>query len=79
MRSSLKWSLAAVAVSAGIAVATPLPDPPFADGGTVPSSTTYKQEYNVWKLLVKDIANQTKCDYKAMVNLQLAYEPANAT
>ncbi len=80
MRSSSKWSLAAVALSAGIAFGTPLPDPPFADGGFVPpDSTMYKQEYNVWKLLVKDAAYQAKCDIKAMVNLQLAYEPANPT
>jgi hypothetical protein len=80
MRSSSKWSLVAVALSAGIAFGTPLPDPPFADGGFVPpDSTVYKQEYNVWKLIAKDAAYQAKCDYKAMVDLQLAYQPANPT
>lgn len=80
MRSSSRWSLAAVALSAGIAFGTPLPDPPFSDGGFVPpDSTVFKQEYNIWKLITRDAAYQAKCDYKAMLDLQLAYEPANPT
>ena len=80
MRSSSKWSLAAVALSAGIAFGTPLPDPPFADGGFVPpDSIVFKQEYNIWKLITKDAGYQAKCDYKAMEDLQLAYTPANPT
>src|SRR5262245_15471158 len=78
MRSSSKWSLAAVALSAGIAFGTPLQNPPFADGGFVPpNSLVSKQEANVWKLIVKDVVYQAKCDIKALLDLQLGYEPAN--
>jgi hypothetical protein len=79
MRSSFKRSLLAVAASAAITFAGPLPDPPFADGGFVPpDSIVYKQEYNVWKLIVKDGVYQVKCDIKALIDLQLAYEPNDA-
>ena len=72
-------SLAAVVLATGVAFATPLPDPPFSNGGVVPSSITYKQEYNVSKVLTKYAVNTAKCDYKAVIGLQLAYEPNNAT
>ena len=82
MRSVLRplTSVAAVALSAGVVLAgTPLPDPPFSSGGFVaPDSTVYKQELNVGKLLTKYSQGLAKCDQKAVLNLQLAYEPANA-
>jgi hypothetical protein len=82
MRSPLvlSTSVAAVALSAGIVFAgTPLPDPPFSSGGFVPpDSTVFKQEVNVGKLLTKYSSNLAKCDMKAVLALQLAYEPANA-
>ncbi len=81
MRSSLVrlMSVAAVALSASVVLAgTPLPDPPFSSGGFVaPDSLVYKQELNVGKLISKYSTNLAKCDQKAVINLQLAYEPAN--
>ena len=79
-RSTWSISLAAVALGAGIAFGTPLPDPPFSSGGDIPpDSTVYRQEYFVSKVLTKYAVNGGKCDYKAVLGLQLAYEPANPT
>jgi len=82
MRSLLRplMSVAAVALSAGVVLAgTPLPDPPFSSGGFVaPDSLVYKQELNVGKLLTKYSQGLAKCDQKAVLNLQLAYEPPGA-
>ena len=73
-------SLAAVALTAGIALATPLPDPPFSNGGFVPPDRlVYKQETSVSKVLTKYATKTAKCDYNAVLNLQLAYEPNNAS
>jgi hypothetical protein len=81
MRSSfvLSMSVAAVALSAGFVLAgTPLPDPPFSSGGFVPpDSLTYREELNVGKVLTKYAATVAKCDMKAVIALQLAYEPEN--
>ena len=69
----------AVLLTASIAVAgTPLPNPPFTTGGFVPpDSLVFKQEAAVAKILSKYAVNRTKCDQKALIALQLAYEPAN--
>jgi hypothetical protein len=57
---------------------TPLPDPPFSNGGFVPpNSIVGKQEIAVLKILTKYAVNRTKCDQKAVIGLQLAYEPTN--
>ena len=63
----------------GIAAAgTPLPDPPFSNGGFVPpDGATLKNEQYVGKLLSKYASSRAKCDYGAVAVLQLAYEPAN--
>jgi hypothetical protein len=75
------FSLAGVLVAAGAAFGgTPLPDPPFTSGGFVPpDSTVYKQEAGVGKILTKYAVSIAKCDWKAVIGLQLAYEPANPT
>jgi len=82
MRSSLRplTSIAAVVLSAGVVLAgTPLPDPPFSSGGFVPpDSLVFKQEVSVGKIVSKYAATVAKCDMKAVIGLQLAYEPANA-
>jgi hypothetical protein len=83
----MKWSLlrllvpGAIGLGAGIAVAgTPLPNPPFTTGGFVPpDSLAFKQEVTVGKLLSKYALGLAKCDQKALIGLQLAYEPANPT
>jgi hypothetical protein len=73
-------SLVAVALAAGVASGTPLPDPPFSSGGFVPpDSIVYKQEYFVSRALTKYAVKTAKCDIRALVDLQLAYEPANPT
>jgi hypothetical protein len=81
MRSLLRplTSVAAIALSAGVVLAgTPLPDPPFSSGGFVaPDSLVYKQELSVGKVLTKYSVGLAKCDMKAVIALQLAYEPAN--
>jgi hypothetical protein len=83
MRSSFhrSLSLAAVALASGVAFAgTPLPNPPFSFGGFVPpDSAVYRQEYYVSKTIEKYAAKSGQCDYKAVLGLQLAYEPNNAT
>ena len=79
-RSPCSISLAAVAVSAGIAFGTPLPDPPFSSGGFVPPDRlVYRQESLVSRTIEKYAAKSAQCDYKAVVGLQLAYMPANPT
>src|SRR5262245_39078556 len=72
-------SLVAVALAAGVAFAgTPLPDPPFSNGGFVPpDSIVFKQETSVGKIITKYLVTVAKCDMKAVNSLQLAYEPAN--
>jgi hypothetical protein len=72
-------SVATMALSATVVLAgTPLPDPPFSSGGFVaPDSLVYKQELNVGKLITKWSGGFAKCDQKAVISLQLAYEPAN--
>src|SRR5262245_59438565 len=81
MQRSLREMLtvSAVLLTAGIAVAgTPLPNPPFTTGGFVPpDSLVFKQETAVSKIISKYSVNRTKCDQKAVIALQLAYEPAN--
>src|SRR5262245_13666106 len=81
MQRSLREMLtvSAVLLTAGIAVAgTPLPNPPFTSGGFVPpDSLAFKQETAVNKIISKYSLNRTKCDQKALIALQLAYEPAN--
>ena len=83
MHRSSRWlvSLVAVVLSAGTSLAgTPLPDPPFASGGFVPpDSTVLKQEVSVGKIVTKYAATLAKCDQKALIGLQLAYEPENTT
>jgi hypothetical protein len=60
--------------------ATPLPNPPFADGGFVaPSYVTYKQEYYALRTLVAYSARRLKCDLHALGALTLAYTPNNPT
>jgi hypothetical protein len=68
-------------LSAGIAAAgTPLPDPPFANGGFLPpDSIALKTEGYIGRLLSKYAATRGKCDYGAVLGLQLAYTPANPT
>jgi len=71
--------LGVCALAASTAFAgTPLPDPPFSNGGFVPpNSTVLKQEVAVGKVLTKYAATIAKCDQAAVLALQLAYEPAN--
>ena len=69
----------AVCLASSIATGTPLPNPPFMTGGFVPpDSDVYKQEVAVGKLLTKYALSKTKCDQKAVIALQLAYEPPGA-
>jgi hypothetical protein len=57
---------------------TPLPNPPFTNGGFVaPDSITLKQEVAVGKLLTKYAASLAKSDQSALLALQLAYQPTN--
>lgn len=67
----------AVGLTASIAIAgTPLPNPPFTTGGFVPpDSLAYKQEVAIGKVLSKYALGKTRCDQKALIALQLAYEP----
>src|SRR5262249_59610015 len=47
-------------------------------GGFVPpDSLVFKQEVTVGKLLSKYALGKAKCDWSALIALQLAYEPAN--
>jgi hypothetical protein len=82
MRRSLRRLLTAGAVGLGAAIAiagTPLPDPPFSSGGFVPpDSFVLKQELAVGKLLSKYALGRAKCDWSALIALQLAYEPPGA-
>jgi hypothetical protein len=66
-----------VVMASRLAIAgTPLPDPPFTSGGFVPpDSVAFKQEAAVGKLLIKYARLKAKCDQKAVLDLQLAYEP----
>jgi len=78
-----RYRLVSIGVSAFFAGAafagTPLPNPPFSNGGFVPpDSLTLKEEVSVGKLLTKYAASIAKCDQAAVIALQLAYEPANA-
>ncbi len=78
---ALALVLAATALLARMASAgTPLPDPPFSSGGFVPpDSLVLKQELAIGKILTKYATSRTKCDYAAVLGLQLAYTPANPT
>jgi len=69
----------ALGLGAGIALAgTPLPNPPFTSGGFVPpDSLVLKQEVAVGKILSKYALGRAKCDWSALIALQLAYEPEN--
>jgi hypothetical protein len=82
MRSSLRplTSIATVVLSAAVVLAgTPLPDPPFSSGGFVPpDGIVFKQEVSVGKIVSKYAATIAKCDMKAVIGLQLGYEPENA-
>jgi hypothetical protein len=65
-------------MASGAFAATPLPNPPFSSGGFVPpDSTVLKQEVAVGKVLTKYAGAIAKCDQKAVLALELAYEPAN--
>jgi hypothetical protein len=79
MERSLREALVvcAVCLTASVAIAgTPLPTPPFTTGGFLPpDGLAYKQEVAVGKLLSKYALGRTKCDQKALLALQLAYEP----
>jgi hypothetical protein len=80
MKPSLRLAIGLLAFSVGTAAATPLPDPPFSSGGFVPpTSLDLRIEGYVGRSLLKYLTNSRKCDYKAVLELQLAYEPANAT
>jgi hypothetical protein len=69
----------ALVITAATASGTPLPDPPFPGGGSVPpSATVFKQELAVDKLLLIDLRHRMTCDAVAVENLQLAYTPVNA-
>jgi hypothetical protein len=79
MQRSLRGTVTAGAVflTATLAVAgTPLPNPPFTAGGFVPpDSLVFKQEVAVGKILTKYAVGKSKCDQKAVIALELAYEP----
>src|SRR5262245_24062455 len=81
MKRSLRRLLTASAIclGAGIVLAgTPLPHPPFTTGGFVPpDSLVFRQEVAVGKLLSKYALGKARCDWSALIALQLAYEPAN--
>jgi hypothetical protein len=67
-------------IASAVFAGTPLPNPPFSSGGFVPpDSTVLKQEVSVGKVLTKYAGSIAKCDQKAVIGLQLAYEPANPT
>ncbi len=72
----LTLASALAVMTGGVAFATPLPNPPFTTGGFVPpDSAVLKQELAVGKLLTKYAVSRGKCDAKALLALQLAYEP----
>jgi hypothetical protein len=80
MRLSLGFGIGLLALTVGSAAGTPLPDPPFSSGGFVPpTSLDLRIEGYVGKSLLKYATNSRKCDYKAVIGLQLAYEPENVT
>lgn len=71
---------AALLLSRAASAGTPLPDPPFSSGGFVPPDRLVaKAEASVEKLIAKYAVTIAKCDQKAVLSLQLAYEPANPT
>jgi hypothetical protein len=79
MQRSLRGTVTVgtVFLTASLAVAgTPLPNPPFTSGGFVPpDSLAFKQEVAVGRLFTKYALKKSKCDQKAVIALQLAYEP----
>lgn len=67
-------TLATVVASASLAAATPLPNPPFVDGGFVsPNTAVLSQQRAVIKLSNKYISGNDKCDQKALLALSRAY------
>src|SRR5262245_49112422 len=78
-RISFLVPTAAAALSVSVALAGPLPDPPFSGGGFTPADTTVlKQEQGVGKVISKYSASRTKCDQKAVSDLQKAYAAVDA-
>jgi hypothetical protein len=79
-RVMLTLSSAGALLTAGIALAGLLPDPPFTTGGfNPPDATVLKQEQSVGKVITKYVGSRTKCDHKAIGSLQkshLAVDPA---
>lgn len=60
--------------------ATPLPFPPFAGGGFVPTTKdVLKQEVTVLKVLAKYAYKRSSCDTGLLDDLTLAYTSANGT
>jgi hypothetical protein len=81
MRHLLQLALAGGLLVSGPALGgTPLPNPPFADGGFVaPTSAVYKQEYYALRTLASYAARRLKCDLHAVGDLTQAYTPENPT
>lgn len=62
--------LAGTAGTAGTAGATPLPNPPFTEGGFVPpDSAVLKAEAAVSKVIAKAVGNGAKCYTKGVANI----------
>jgi hypothetical protein len=77
--TTLSWSLALLLTATTAIAGTPLPDPPFSDGGFVaPSKDVLRQEEAVNKALSNYAKKRTVCDWIAVTGLQLAYTPVNA-
>ena len=72
-----------VLLSASVALAGLLPNPPFTTGGNnAPDATVLKQEQSVGKVITGYVAGRTKCDQKAIAALQkfhAAIDPVGVT
>ena len=68
-------SLVSAMLASSVAIAaTPLPDPPFPGGGSVPvTKDVLRQELNVLKVLVKYGTKRAGCDSALIDDLTLAY------
>ena len=72
-------ALAAVVASASLAAATPLPNPPFVNGGFVsPDTDVLSRQRAVTKLSNKYITGNDKCDQSALLALSRAYASGSA-
>lgn len=70
IQARLAAAIAAGAILAGTAGATPLPNPPFTEGGFVPpNDDVLKAEQSVSKTVAKAVGNGAKCYTKGVANI----------